>query len=205
MKKKISVIIGVIAIAGVLGIGVYHSSASPTETSLSSDEVHETVKAQYPGEIISITSDKEFNKVVFDVEIENEGRAYNLKLDGNTGEILTLKEKTNSKKLTIAEKEKNADEQNKSEQSDSEPNDNKNTESKNKEKVQNEKTAISIKEAEEIALSQFPGTITQLELDEDDGRLIYEVEIENGEDEAEVEIDAYTGEILVVSIDRDND
>lgn len=200
MKKKISVIIGVIAIAGVLGIGVYHSSASPTETSLSSDEVHETVKAQYPGEIISITSDKEFNKVVFDVEIENEGRAYNLKLDGNTGEILTLKEKTNSKKLTIAEKEKNEDEQNNSEQSDSEPHDNKNAGNK-----KNEKTAIDIKEAEEIALSQFSGTITQLELDEDDGRLIYEVEIENGEDEAEVEIDAYTGEILVVSIDRDND
>lgn len=200
MKKKISVIIGVIAIAGVLGIGVYHSSASPTETSLSSDEVRETVKAQYPGEIISITSDKEFNKVVFDVEIENEGRAYNLKLDGNTGEILTLKEKTNSKKLTIAEKEKNEDEQNNSEQSDSEPHDNKNAGNK-----KNEKTAIDIKEAEEIALSQFSGTITQLELDEDDGRLIYEVEIENGEDEAEVEIDAYTGEILVVSIDRDND
>lgn len=200
MKKKIGVIIGVITLAAVLGIGVYHSSASPTETSLSSDEVHETVKAQYPGEIISITSDKEFNKVVFDVEIENEGRAYNLKLDGNTGEILTLKEKTNSKKLTIAEKEKNEDEQNNSEQSDSEPHDNKNAGNK-----KNEKTAIDIKEAEEIALSQFSGTITQLELDEDDGRLIYEVEIENGEDEAEVEIDAYTGEILVVSIDRDND
>ncbi|MEC5424680.1 PepSY domain-containing protein [Virgibacillus sp. C22-A2] len=61
-----------------------------------------------------------------------------------------------------------------------------------------------MKEAEEIALNSFSGTITEVELDEDDGRLIYEIEIENGNEEAEIDIDAYTGEILVLSIDRDD-
>ena len=58
--------------------------------------------------------------------------------------------------------------------------------------------------AKEIALKEFAGTVVDLELDEDDGRKIYEIEIENGEDEATVEIDAYTGEILVLDIDIDD-
>ncbi|WP_368858685.1 PepSY domain-containing protein [Oceanobacillus saliphilus] len=33
---------------------------------------------------------------------------------------------------------------------------------------------------------------------------MYEVEIENGNKEAEIEIDAYTGEVLVIEIDKDD-
>ncbi|MFD0951687.1 PepSY domain-containing protein [Virgibacillus natechei] len=64
---------------------------------------------------------------------------------------------------------------------------------------------MDLGKAEEIALNEFDGQITELELDEDDGRLMYEIEIEDGEDEAEIEIDAYTGEILVIEIDREDD
>ena len=78
----------------------------------------------------------------------------------------------------------------------------------NKEEVKapttNEKkpsTVIDINEAVNIALNEFKGTVTDVELDEDDGRLIYEIEMESGEEEAEIEIDAYTGAILVIEID----
>ncbi|QGS68035.1 hypothetical protein CV093_03165 [Oceanobacillus sp. 143] len=59
--------------------------------------------------------------------------------------------------------------------------------------------------ARSIAASQFSGSIVELDLDEDDGRLIYEIEMKNGDSEAEIEIDAYTGTILVIDIDHDDD
>ncbi|MFP4457585.1 MAG: PepSY domain-containing protein [Clostridia bacterium] len=40
-----------------------------------------------------------------------------------------------------------------------------------------------------------------MELEEDDDRYIYEVEVLNGETEYEFEIDAYSGEIIKMEID----
>jgi len=82
------------------------------------------------------------------------------------------------------------------------------TESKNdlKTKVESKEakkqnTVIDKDEALEIALAEFPGEVDSIELDEEDGRLIYEIEIESGDEEAEFEIDAMTGEIIVIEID----
>lgn len=58
--------------------------------------------------------------------------------------------------------------------------------------------------ARSIALAEFSGTIEGIELDDDDDRLIYEIEIEDGENEAEIEIDAYTGEILFMDLEIDD-
>lgn len=44
--------------------------------------------------------------------------------------------------------------------------------------------------------------IDDIDLEDKNGRLIYEVEIENGEREAEIIIDAYTGEVIFVEIDE---
>lgn len=53
----------------------------------------------------------------------------------------------------------------------------------------------------QIALAKFPGKVEKVELDDDDGRLIYEIEIENGDKEAKFDIDAKTGKILKFEID----
>ena len=55
---------------------------------------------------------------------------------------------------------------------------------------------ISEDEAKEIALNEFQGNIVDFELDEDDGRWIYEIELIDGQYEAEFDVDAITGEII---------
>ncbi|NLY85556.1 MAG: hypothetical protein GX077_04285 [Tissierellia bacterium] len=58
---------------------------------------------------------------------------------------------------------------------------------------------ISAAEARRIALSVANGSITDFDFDEDD--LEYEVEIQLGDLEYEIVIDAVTGKILEVEID----
>lgn len=64
-------------------------------------------------------------------------------------------------------------------------------------------TVISVEEAKKIALKAFPGEIDDIDLDKEDGRLVYEIEIEREDQEAEILIDAYTGEIIIMEIDED--
>lgn len=72
---------------------------------------------------------------------------------------------------------------------------------KKEQKQEKKQTIISRQQAINIALSKFSGKVEDVELDDDDGRLIYEIEIENGDKEAEFEIDAITGKILSIEYD----
>lgn len=74
-----------------------------------------------------------------------------------------------------------------------------------KSKPKAKKTTITEQEAIDIALKQFSGSIKELDLDKDDGQLIYDIEVESSRGEAEIEIDAYTGKVLVVDIDLEDD
>lgn len=66
-------------------------------------------------------------------------------------------------------------------------------------------TVISTNKAKEIALNEFSGTVVGIELDDDDGHIRYEVEVKSSSNEAKIEIDAYTGEIIVLEIDSEDD
>ena len=61
-------------------------------------------------------------------------------------------------------------------------------------------TVIGLDRAREIALAQVPGaaadSVRQLELDQDDGRQIYEVELVFQGWEYELELDAVTGAVI---------
>ena len=61
---------------------------------------------------------------------------------------------------------------------------------------------ISTEQAIGIALQQVPGQVVKAELDNDDGRLLYEIDIRNEQGiKYEVKVDAITGEVLRVKID----
>ncbi|MFD1038346.1 PepSY domain-containing protein [Virgibacillus byunsanensis] len=216
MKKKVGIAIATIAGAVVLGLGIYQSDAAKTDPNLSTDEIREMVKAQYPGTITELELEKRSNKAIYEVEVESNGKEYELKLDGNSGEILNLKETDTSKKASNTKEESSnvtMDDDNKDDDSsDTDDKTNKqdddNTSNENKENSQgvpSKKVVIDVNKAKEIALAEFSGTVKEMDLDDDDGRLIYEIEIRKGNREAELDIDAYTGEVLVLEIEVDDE
>ncbi|MBC5636965.1 PepSY domain-containing protein [Ornithinibacillus sp. BX22] len=235
MKKKVLITVSSIAIATVLGLGIYHSNAAQADPKLSKEEIVELVTAQYPGTITEIEMEKGFNSVVYEVEVESNGKEYEIKLDGNTGEVLKIKQRERhasteeSTNLTISEKQDKPSSNSTSESeskngkiNDSDDNtatnskdnqddnvveeskkDNQADNGKIENKKEGKKAIIDYETAKKIALAEFDGIITELELDEDDGRLIYEIEIESVNGEAEIDIDAYTGDIISISIDTE--
>lgn len=224
MNKKLGMVIGILVGAAVLGLGIYQSDAAQADPKLSSTDIQKVVESQYPGEITKPELEKELNKAVYKVEIESNGKKYKLKLDGDTGEVLKLKEKEISNKVKITEenndanddksKKKNKANDNAVDQSGKHNNSKNDAKAKSskqdksdndKKRNSGKKAVIDESKAKEIALKEFPGIVADLELDEDDGRLIYEISIENGNEEADIDIDAYTGEILELSIDPDDD
>ena len=66
-------------------------------------------------------------------------------------------------------------------------------------KTRGQGAAITADQAREIALRQRPGRVEEVDLENDDGRTVWEVEVETerGQD-FEVSIDAATGEVLEV-------
>lgn len=186
---------------GVIGIGIYQSSASAANPELSGKEIQDIVKKQYPGTIIATELEKDTNNAFYKVETESNGNKYHITLDGNTGEVINLEAIGT---IDIAQKDTDeksqADEQ--SEQSAEE--DNKGPEQNQKETSSNN-AMISENKAKEIALGQFDGTVAEIELDEDDGKYVYEVEVENQNGEATIEIDAYTGKVVLLDIESEVD
>ncbi|WP_085992800.1 PepSY domain-containing protein [Oceanobacillus senegalensis] len=63
---------------------------------------------------------------------------------------------------------------------------------------------LSVEKAKEIALSEQDGHIDSIDLENEDGYSYYEVEIENRDADYEMYIEAFTGEVLKVDSD-DND
>lgn len=214
VKKKLTIVTGVIIAAGVLVVGLFHSGTAQMGPSLTKADVKNLVSKQYPGEIKEPVLKTEANRPVYEVEISTNEKDYDLKLDGHSGDTLNIKatNKNTAQAKQHHKKDNNGNKENKKNKENKE--NKKNNEKHNnqaKEKEQNKqaeeqketKTVISTEEAAKIALQQFSGEVDEIELEEEDGRLIYEVEIERGEQEAEVEIDAYTGEVIVIEIEED--
>lgn len=219
MNKKLVLIISAVVGIFVLGFGIYQSDASEADPKLTIDDASQMVTDQYPGTITEIELDKENNKDVYEVKTVSNGVQYKIYLDANTGEILTIKDKTLNNKeemnLQNSDVEKNNSKEkgakskpfNKHHNKSNKENKNNCPDcplSENKNKDSTYETLIDAKKAINIAQNEFIGIVTELELEKDDGKLIYEVKIKDGKEEAEIEIDAYTGEVLVIEIETKN-
>lgn len=231
--KKIGIIVGIVVCACVLGLGIYHSSASVTSPKMSEADIKKMVTEQYPGEIASIEKRKELHNTVYEVELKDSAKGYTLKVDGDTGEILKMDEKmlattsdqvkekdsqksdsksdsnTEDRKDEVDVTDKKEDKAEKKPEDEPQSEQKKDTSAKDEKKAKDKssskeettsdkQTVIDMKEAIQIGLNEYPGTITEIELDTEDDQLIYEVEIVSGNQKAKIDIHAYTGEVLLI-------
>ncbi|WP_082631322.1 PepSY domain-containing protein [Gracilibacillus massiliensis] len=174
---------------------------------LSKDEAQEKVSKQFSGEIVELELEEDNNKKVYEIEIEGTDRKYELKMDAETGDILKLEEKVMNNEESQLIDTTGGDSNNKKDNNE-ETTSKQSNDDTTKQSNSDSKTLITKEEAKSIALSEYEGTITEFELDEDDGQKYYEVEIRTPKAEVEIEINAYTGEIISISkddLDDDDD
>ncbi|WP_404457525.1 PepSY domain-containing protein [Oceanobacillus kapialis] len=217
MRKKTIMITGGLVILAFAGFGVFQAFASSASPDYSKADVKEVINAQYPGEV----SEPQLNEKegYYEAFVERDGNKYNVKIDANTGDVVGLemtekgtvnnaetKKKTDTNKSATEEKEANIEEKKVQEEEQKNENEkNQATNSAGEQKKSEGNVTVSLEKAKEIALARFPGKVDEAELDEDDGRYLYEIKIINGNEEAELDVDAFTGEILYQNIEVEDD
>jgi uncharacterized membrane protein YkoI len=227
-------IISVIVIIGVIGI-IGIASAMKGDMKVTEAEARKLVEAHYTGTIKEMVFTKSDGREVYQVELEEKKGLYTLEVDAATGNIQNLKqvnkadfESGKEPGLTEAEAKKLAEETysgnvqtialqgktysitllTKTEEIKVEMNaDSGEITSEDKSSIEKNKQPVKLTEeqAKKIALAEVKGNIEDIDLEEEDGSVFYEVEIEAGQQEATIQINAFTGEILSVAIENEED
>jgi len=153
--------------------------------SISAGEAKKIALKQLDGEIIGFEFDADDRTPHYEIDILKDNGKIEVKVDADTGKaVVTERENIRTIKTENPVKTDGTV---------------KATDSANNSSVITEEQAI------EIAQAKAKGTVTDIELDEDDNRLIYEIEIRNGKMEYDFEIDAKTGDIIKYEEDLDDD
>lgn len=149
---------------------------------LTSDQAIAIAKKKANGTVTKVELDSDDGRQHYDIEFKDGTYEYDFEIDAVTGKILEF------------EKDRDDDDKKVNKQATTS-------------KVAGTKQAMLTKEqAIAIAMKQAKGTVTDFELDDDDDRQVYEIEIEDGTYEYDFEIDAFTGEVLKFEKDdRDDD
>src|SRR5690625_3756364 len=85
---------------------------------MSAGEIEQKVTKQYPGEITDVKQGTEFKHAVYQVKITGDKKEYSLKLDGDNGDVLDIKEKPIKKEQAKKEDDKKQGDKKSADQSD---------------------------------------------------------------------------------------
>lgn len=159
--------------------------ATPTEekTGITLAEASDIVLAKVENGVIKeAEKDRENGRLVYEIEVKNEEYEFEFKVDASNGEIIKEeRDERRGKKAATSGGNGKAEDAGANE------------------------AVISIGEAIGIAKKEVPGKLEDIELERENGKLVYEVEIENfqnGDDEdVTISIDAITGKVLYVEWD----
>ncbi len=206
--KKSALIISFILIIGLGGwYGVKEAFTTPSSI-LPEENVSQMIQQKYGGTIENISVFQEKDKLNYSIKLLKDQIPYQVIVNGQTGEVLAMvKQSTSQKPAKQIPTEQTPVAQNpatpKINQQAPIAKSNKNNQTS---PFSSDAVQITIDQAIEIALNKFHGTIHEVELEEEDGQLVYEVEIKQSENKkVEVIINPYSGKIESISVDTHND
>ncbi|MFJ7974211.1 PepSY domain-containing protein [Peribacillus sp. NPDC096379] len=185
MKLATTILTGVLVVGGLVG-GAYAMAANQPSTenmnrvskTISIDNAKEiALGVSKGGQVTQIHLDPDNGRKEYEVEILNQDTEYDVDIDALTGKVLKVEQDVQDK-ADIDDEDIRT--------------------------LQNVSATISEESARKTALQSVKGTVTKTELDNDHNRLVYEFELmTDGNNEAEVKVDATTGKVIKVEIDED--
>jgi len=157
---------------------------SGEKTGITLAEASDIVLAKVENGVIhEAEKDRENGRLVYEIEVKNEEYEFEFKVDAENGEI--IKEERDERRGGKAATGENGNAGNAANATD--------------------EAVISIGEAKGIAKKEVPGELEDIELERENGKLVYEVEIKNhqngDDDDVTVYVDAITGKVLFVEWD----
>lgn len=192
MNKKFLAISMAITLSALVGVTTASALSSKNNTSHTVKQAVRITAAQataaalsaQPGTTGKTELEDEDGKVVYGVEVTAaNGTKYDVKVDANTGKVLKIE----------------ADEEGKDEEKEDESEDNETDDG-------NLSASITAAQATTSALTAQPGTVGKAELEDEDGKAVYGIEVTatNGT-KYDVKVDANTGKVLKIETDDEGD
>ena len=169
MKKLIIIPVLVTAIGGgfLLSQSELLSGNAEEQDMITAAEAKEIALDLYPGTIVSFEFDNDDRKPHYEIEITSETEKVDIEVDAvSSNAVITEREAIGQDK-------------------------------DDKDQAAAAKNAkISQDDAINIAKAQFNGELHEIDIDADDNRFVYDVELRSATEKAEFEIDVQTGEIV---------
>lgn len=176
----------------------YNNTISAATNFIDANTIKKVAQKYVPNGIITdVDLESSANGAIFEIEIHKDTIQYDLVLNAATGEKISLNSHIDDWDNDSYDFDWDWNwEHDTWQQSHTNNHTNSNT---------SNNTAISMEKAKQIALDKVPGaSVKKIELDTDDGRTIYEGELQKGNMEYDFEIDASTGAILKWESDFDD-
>lgn len=182
--KKIVVIVGVLLIVGAASWYGFIKALDRDHTLFSKEKISQIIQQKYGGTIKKIQLIPE--KETYELTLVQKEIPYHVKVNGHNGEVLSFtKQNPLDQKIENQRKEKQMEPS----QKDMTPN-----------------TPITEEQAKKLASEKVTGTITSIELDDEDDQLVYEIEIEQSQTkEATVIVNSYSGKIESITFETEDD
>lgn len=171
-KKWILSIMSIFIIT-LAGVGIYFATEKLGE--MSQKEAETIVRDEYKGEVLSFAREWEWEfgaPSVIEMNIKTEDSYEEIEMDATSGQIL-------HREVNQVLPSSNSESEGKA--------------------AASFVPAITPEEAIKLALGEVPGDVKEIELDEENNQMIYELEIVDGKSEYDVHVDATTGSLLKVS------
>ncbi len=195
MKKLTKIIAGTVLVGGI-GVGTYAyventPSAFAAKNVISEKQAKDiALEKTKGGTVTELELDRDGLKDKYEIEIHNGDKEYDLDIAAETGKISKIEE--GMKDQDDNDNDDDGDDVN-SRYDENEATD-------RDDLIDPSKVKITSDKAQSIALKKVSGTVKEMSLDDD---YVYEFEIQKDGKDVEVNVDAVTGEAVVVKNDND--